>query len=87
MLCTGMPPWWCSEQTLFRAWISLRLILGDFNESLPHESDAVGPYTLGALENELNFLSDAQLEIRSKFVEFAWIDGLLLAMFFPTTRK
>ena len=53
---------------------SPRLILGDFNarliKALPHESDAVGPYTLGASEYELDFLSDAQLESRSKFVEF-----------------
>ena len=41
------------------------------DKSLPHECDAVGAYTLGALEYALNFLSDAQLEIRSKFLEFA----------------
>lgn len=53
---------------------SPKLILGDFNarliKALPHETTAIGPHTLGAHSYELDFLSEAQLENRSRFVEF-----------------
>ena len=50
-----------------------KLVLGDFNarliKALPHET-CVGPYTFGIERQDLDFLSDAQLENRFKFVEF-----------------
>ena len=53
---------------------SPKLILGDFNarliKALPHETSAIGPHTLGAHSYELDFLSEAQLDNRSRFVEF-----------------
>ena len=60
---------------------SPRVILGDFNarliKALPYETAAIGPYTLGALSHELDTLSDAQLENRSKFVEFCLSNQLV----------
>ena len=53
---------------------SPRLILGDFNariiKALPSESEVVGPYTLGASLADLDCLSQAQQDNRSRFIEF-----------------
>ena len=53
---------------------SPRLILGDFNarniKALPSESEVVGPYTLGASLADLDCLSHAQQDNRSRFIEF-----------------
>ena len=50
------------------------LILGDFNariiKALPHETGSIGPYTFGASWTDLDFLSQAQLNNRARFVEF-----------------
>ena len=50
-----------------------KLVLGDFNArlitALPHET-CLGPSTFGIERQDLDFLSDAQLENLFKFVEF-----------------
>ena len=51
-----------------------KMVLGDFNarlvRALPHETSCIGPYTFGIDRQDLDFLSDAQLENRSTFVQF-----------------
>ena len=58
-----------------RCAFSPRLLLGDFNariiKTLPHESTSFGHYTHGASWADLDSLSPAQLENRTKFVEFS----------------
>ena len=53
---------------------SPRLVLGDFNarliKALPHESTAIGPHTLGASWADLDSLSPAQVNNRSRLVDF-----------------
>ena len=50
------------------------LVLEDFNahliKALPSESEVVGPYTLGASLADLDCLSQAQQDNRSRFIEF-----------------
>ena len=57
-----------------RYTFSPRLLLRDFNaritRTLPHESTSLGPYPHGASRADLDSLSPAQLENRTKFVEF-----------------
>ena len=57
-----------------RYTFSPKLICGDFNarliKALPHESSAIGQFTLGAQTHDLDILSAAQLQNRSRMVEF-----------------
>ena len=53
---------------------SPKIICGDFNarliKALPTESSVIGPFTFGANTHEIDFLSDAQFENRSRLIEF-----------------
>ena len=71
---------------------SPKITCGDFNariiKALPSETSVVGPFTFGAHSHDIDYLSDAQFDNRSRLLEFCleW-DFVIKNTFFQKTQE